>query len=447
MAFIGAVTDDFTGTASAGVLVARSGARTGLFFDAVSLREFKEADKIDAIYVSSNSRHLDPKSAYQVVAETTDELKKSGVKYFSKKIDTTLRGGIGYEIDAMLETLGKDMVAVMVTAMPASRRICVGGHSIIDGTILTETPIAQDIKTPVKNCYVPELIREQSKYPVDLIPLKEILKGVPHIKNMLCELREKGARIIIADAITMDHIDLIARACVELGWDILAVDPGPFTMKLALHRELIHEERSADNQISEIRRDKTALFIVGSANPSTKTQIEKLCDLNQHVVQISVSPIKLIEGNEAMQEINQIADKVIKLLHQPDKPEAIVVETALHDVIVDLDKEDIRRNQKHGTSSNRINEGLALITEKILAEVGRDPIAGLMLTGGDTMERVCRQIGVSCIEAKDNIVAQVDVGRIMGKYDGLPIIVKGGFCGYETVAADIVERLFIEASR
>lgn len=70
-----------------------------------------------------------------------------------------------------------------------------------------------------------------------------------------------------------------------------------------------------------------------------------------------------------------------------------------------------------------------------------------MLTGGDTMECVARKIGVSCIKAVDNIVAQVDVGRILGKYEGMPIVVKGGFCGYDTIGIDIVKRLQKEAAK
>ena len=93
MAIIGVVADDFTGTASAGVLVARSQAKTGLFFDAEAVREFGEADRLDAVYVSSNSRHLPPQKAYDAVLDVTRELKRMGVRYYSKKIDSTLRGG------------------------------------------------------------------------------------------------------------------------------------------------------------------------------------------------------------------------------------------------------------------------------------------------------------------------------------------------------------------
>ena len=78
----------------------------------------EEAKDLEALYVSSNSRPLPPQEAYARVKKTTEVLKKCGVKYFSKKIDSTLRGGIGYEVDAMLDTLGKNTVAIMVAAIP-----------------------------------------------------------------------------------------------------------------------------------------------------------------------------------------------------------------------------------------------------------------------------------------------------------------------------------------
>lgn len=448
MAIIGVVADDFTGTASAGVFVAKSQARTGLFFDAQSVENFQDADRLDAVYVSSNSRHLKPETAYKEVASTTAALKKLGARYFSKKIDTTLRGGIGTEIDAMLDLLGEDAIAVMVTAMPPSKRICVGGYSVIDGVVLTETSVAKDVKTPVTECYVPDLIRKQTKQRVDFVPLNDVLKGTDHLKEVLQKSRMNGSRVIILDAITMEHIDTIAKACVELKWNILAVDPGPFTMKLAYHRNIIGEQISAVPEKTERPRDKTVMIVAGSANPSTKAQMEYLCGQNPQCRVVSIAPAELIDGGEkANKEVKRATSEIVGLFSSPEPPHVILIETALHGVIVNLDQEDQRHQYETGASSALINDGLAQITEHVLEAVGQKRVAGLMLTGGDTMESVCRKIGVQCIQALDNIVSQVDVGRIIGKYDGLPIVVKGGFCGYEGVGVDIVERLFWESSR
>ncbi|XCP84654.1 four-carbon acid sugar kinase family protein [Roseburia hominis] len=448
MAVIGVVADDFTGTASSGMLMAKAQVETGLFFDAQKVEEFNGTDQLQAVYVSSNSRCLPPDSAYAEVEKAVKVLEKIGVQYFSKKIDTTLRGGIGYEIDAMLDNLGEETVAVMVTAMPQSKRVCVGGYSVIDGVILTETSVAQDVKTPVSECYVPDLIGCQSKRPVKFLSIREVKKGQAGLMESLKKSREQGGKILIVDAITMEHVRTIAEACTALGWKILAVDPGPFTMQLACSRGIAQRGELQTEEKSMPEDNRTALIIAGSANPSTKTQMEILYKSDRENVCVSVSPHKLIAGGSQMQaEVAEVVGRIKDLLDQVKRPKSVIVETALHGSVVDLKEEDKKYGYLPGTSSAMINEGLALITDQILEEYGRTAIVGLMLTGGDTMECVCRKIGVSCIKAIDNIVAQVDVGRILGKYEGMPVIVKGGFCGYDEIGVDIVKRLHVEGMR
>lgn len=449
---IGAVTDDFTGTASAGVLIAKSQARTGLFLDVEALEHSEDTECLDAVFVSSNSRHMKPEDAYRAVCRATKALKSAGVTCFSKKIDTTLRGRIGNEIDAMLDILGGDMVAVMVPAMPQSRRICLNGISIIDGTVLTETSIARDVKTPVRDAFVPRLIQGQSRRKVELISIEKVDSGAGALKCAMIDARERGGQILVMDAVTLEHIDLIAQACVELGWNVLAVDPGAFTMKLNYRRGMIKEEVSATLEYGPgleggpMPEGKTALFVVGSANPLTKAQMNYLCG-NESNVPVHVSAVMLMNGQDQFEkEVDRTVGIVAELFRQKPVPQSVIIGTALGDCVVNLDQEDLRRGYDSGTCSRRINEGLAEITGRVMELVGREQVAGLLLTGGDTMESVCRRLQVSYIEAVDNIVPQVDVGRIMGKYTGLPVVVKGGFCGSKEIGKDIVRRIFLESA-
>ena len=443
---IGAVTDDFTGAASAGALIARSQARTGLFLDAEALEDSEEARCLDAVFVSSNSRHLKPEDAYREVCKATKALKSTGVTCFSKKIDTTLRGRIGNEIDAMLDTLGGDMVAVMVPAMPQSRRICLNGISIIDGTVLTETPIAQDVKTPVKDAFIPRLIQGQSRRKVELISIENVDRGKGTLKCAMIDARERGGQILVMDAVTLEHIDLIAQTCVELGWNVLAVDPGAFTMKLNYRRGMIKEEVSTGAEGSTGPEEKVALFVVGSANPLTKAQMKYLCSSEANVP-VHVSAYMLISGQvQFEEEVNRAVGIAVNLFRQKPRPQSIIIGTALQDCVVDLNDEDLRRGYDSGTCSRLINEGLAEITGRVMELARREQVAGLLLTGGDTMESVCRRLHVSYIEAIDHIVPQVDVGRIVGNYTGLPVVVKGGFCGGREIGMAVVSRLLSESA-
>lgn len=446
MPLIGAVADDLTGATTTGVLLARSKARTAVFFNEEAAVTAEGVEDLDAILISSNSRPLPANEAYEKVKSATAALKRMGVKYFSKRIDTTLRGGVGVEIDAMMDVVGDDAVAVVVPAMPQSRRILVGGYSVIDGVALINTPVAQDVRTPVKENYIPRLLGQQTRRNVNLVTLDEVLEGEEAIRDALEAAREAGGEVIIVDAITIEDVEEIAKACIELKWNVIAVDPGPFTSKLAYYRDLIGREEP--NIPPEAEEDgRTVLIAAGSATPVTKKQMEVLCEDPRHV-RISVDPVALIEGGDAaLDEAFRAVHKAEDLLNSENPPRAILFETALHGELLNLAEEDSKRHYAEGMSADRINAGLGTIISQLLELCGRGKIAGLYTTGGDTMVNVCYQLGVECIEVMDYVIPQTDIGRLVGSYDGLPIVGKGGLTGNDRTACDIVDRLFREAAR
>lgn len=447
MPLVGAIADDLTGATTTGVLLARSKAKTAVFFNETAAENAKNAESLDAILVSSNSRALPADEAYEKVKSAMLALKRMGVKYFSKRIDTTLRGGVGVEIDAMLDQMSEDTVAVVVTAMPQSNRILIGGYSIIDGVALTNTPVAQDVRTPVKENYVPRLLAGQTRRKVGLVTLDKVLAGTEGIKEALVKRREEGCKVIVVDGITLEDVENIAGACIELKWDMVAVDPGPFTAKLAYRRGLIRTEEANVPEGKADEEGKTVLIAAGSATPVTKKQMEILCEDKRHV-RISVEPLPLIDGGDAaLDEAFRAVNRAVELLESDNQPRAILFETALHGELLDLDQEDKKRGYAGGMSANRINAGLGTIISQILEQVGQEKIAGLYTTGGDTMVNVCYQLGVECIEVLDYVIAQTDVGRLVGNYDGLPVIGKGGLTGNNQTACDIVDRLFKETLR
>ena len=447
MPLIGAVADDLTGATTTGVLLARSKARTAVFFNEEAAEKTEGIDELDAILISSNSRPLPANEAYDKVKSATIALKKMGVEYFSKRIDTTLRGGVGVEIDAMLDQMKEGTVAVVVPAMPQSRRILVGGYSVIDGVALINTPVAQDVRTPVKENYIPRLLEGQTRRKVGLVTLDKVLAGEEVIEEALAEQKKAGCEVIVVDGITLEDVENIAKACISLRWDVVAVDPGPFTSKLAFYRELISaEEPNIPPQADEA--GKTVLIAAGSATPVTKKQMEILCQDPRHV-RVSVEPLPLIEnGDVALDEVFKAVNKAAELLESDNQPRAILFETALHGELLNLDEEDNKRHYAGGMSANRINAGLGMIISQLLEKVGKEKVAGLYTTGGDTMVNVCYQLGVECIEVMDYVIPQTDVGRLVGsKYSGLPVVGKGGLTGNDNTACDIVSRLFRESAR
>jgi uncharacterized protein YgbK (DUF1537 family) len=448
MSIIGAVADDLTGATTVGVLLARAGFETAAFFNESAINKDDVASSYKAVIVSSNSRALSTEEAYSKVSVTTQSLKNLGVKQFSKRIDTTMRGGIGVEIDAMLDQLSSDTVAIMVPAMPQSSRILVGGYSIINGTALSKTPVANDVRTPVKETYIPNLIAKQSRRKVDTVTLTDVLGGVDSIKKALFKCKECGAKIIIVDAITLEDIEMIARAVTELAWDIIAVDPGPFTEKLAFVKGWAASKNNVINDTTNCQQVEkgTVLVVAGSASPVTEKQIRTLCD-NPGTYQISLETKKLVNKTADYEtEIEKASEKAISAILSEESPRVIVIETALNGKVLNLSEEEKKFELTCGSAANNINAALGRIVANILNKANEN-VVGLYMTGGDTMVNVCYQLGAECIELIDYVIPQADIGRLTGNYKGMPVVGKGGLTGTDSTAVDIVNRLFKEAKR
>lgn len=447
MVKIGIVADDVTGATTVGVLLARSDVRTGIFFDEILAQNYDFKDDLDSIVISSNSRSLPEVEAYDKVKKSTKLLKKMGAEYFSKRIDTTLRGNIGTEIKAMLDVIGNDYLVAIVPAMPASRRILVGGFSIIDNIPLVETDVANDVKTPVTENDIPKLISGQIGERASLIDLSTVLKGEDEISKKIHQEIENNNRILIFDAVTNEHIDAIAKALVKTNINILSVDPGPLTNMLAFNRGLAVDEHSNVPDIKESSNNKnTVIACVGSVTSVTKAQIEHLLEDQRNKV-ISLDPYKLIERDSklALNEIKRALDLAIGYLEEETKPRAIVLETALSGKKIDLEKEDKKRGYEKGKCSERINISLGLLVSEIYQNRPEDcVISGIYCTGGDTMLNVCRQMGVSMIEVKDYIIPQVDLSFQVGVNGGLPMVGKGGLTGDIDIVNKIIDRLNLE---
>ncbi|PJG84453.1 four-carbon acid sugar kinase family protein [Conservatibacter flavescens] len=448
MPLIGVVADDLTGATTMGVLLARSGSKTTVCFHTEAAQKLELENSSESLLISTSSRPLLKHEAYSQVEKATKALKSMGVQYFTKRIDTTMRGGIGVEIDAMLDQLSENTIAIVVPAMPQSKRILVGGYSMIDGVALTNTPVAQDVRTPVKEVYIPKLLQSQTHRAVGTVSLGDVMLGIYDIKVALLEQIKQGKQVIVVDAVTLEDVSNIAHACLLLENNILAVDPGPFTAALGFHRGIIHKEESnVPRGNDDCAKNKTALVIAGSATPITKLQMDVLCrdERNEH---ISVDPLLLIQGGEiADKEAKRVVNRVKDFMSRKIRPRAILLETALHGPLLDLNEQDEKRGYIHGESAERINAGLGMIVADIFAQIGSENIAGIYATGGDTMVNVCNQLNVAAIEVIDYVIPQADVGRLVGNYDGMPIIGKGGLTGDENTACKIVDRLFLEVCR
>ncbi|MFD1803183.1 four-carbon acid sugar kinase family protein [Mixta tenebrionis] len=440
---LGIVADDLTGATTVGVLLARSGLKSAAFFDTDSFAH-SDAD-YPAMVISSDSRALPKAEAQQRVGAAVAALQARGARYFTKRIDTTLRGGIGYEIDAMLARLPGETIALVVPAMPQSRRILVGGYSVIDSVALSCTDVARDVRTPVTESWVPGLLAEQTQHQVGHIALSSVMKGKPQIEADLLAQQQRGVRVIVLDAIAIEDVDAIAGAVVALGWNVLAVDPGPFTERLAARRGLMHEPRRSLPTALPEKASGSIVIVAGSATAVTKKQLRYLIDSHANICHIPVDAELLVDRQNAAEiEVNRVVRQA-KLCVPQHKNALLVFESALTGRLLNLHQEEARFGLAHGQAAENINSGLGAIVREVLHCAAAE-IKGLYMTGGDTMVNVLKALGATGIEMIDYVIPQTDMVRIIGgPWAGLVCVGKGGLTGPEDIIETIIAHIYQEA--
>lgn len=160
------IADDFTGALDTGVQFAVSGAATLVETERnIDYRAMEQG--IEVLVLDAETRHLDAKEAYRIVARAVADARRAAVPYIYKKTDSALRGNIGAELAALYDMSEKKRVH-FIPALPRMNRITKNGIHYIDGVPVGESVFGKDPFEPVRASAVDEIIGRQSKVPVHL---------------------------------------------------------------------------------------------------------------------------------------------------------------------------------------------------------------------------------------------------------------------------------------
>lgn len=155
---------------------------------------------------SSDSRYLPPTQAAACVQRIYGELCAKDARranaIWYKKIDSTLRGNLGAELEALLAvTTAPVATAVDSTAMPT--RSCAvitsafpaQGRGLVDGYLVYD-------QAPAQARHLPSLLREQSPLPLAALDLAAVRAGVAPLAATLTAHYAAGIQLFVADALT-----------------------------------------------------------------------------------------------------------------------------------------------------------------------------------------------------------------------------------------------------
>lgn len=411
------IADDLTGANATGVLLKKMNYKAYTVMNAERI-ELSTLNSCDCVLYPTDSRGVAPEIAYNRVFNVCELLKNDDVKVYCNRIDSTLRGNLGAETDAMLDSLGEDYVAIAASCFPSSGRIICGGYMLVDGVPLHKTNIALDPKTPVHVSEVAKIFDEQSKYQVSSILMKDLMHGKHYLADLMKKCVEGGSRIIVVDCISQEDLDLIADAVITSKMKIIAVDPGVFTATLA--RKLIKPQ--------EQQKEKSKILaVVGSVNSNTRVQMEELW-LSQKTLKVMVKTREFLEGPEAREaEISRVVEAVLK---DCDK---YTVSTVAGDGLYPENRIDFsvymeRYNCSLDDATGMINSAFAEITYRIFK--ADSSFKGMYTSGGDITVAVCGKFQTAGLALMDEVLPLAAYGQFLkGEFDGIHIITKGGSQG------------------
>ena len=370
---------------------------------------------VDVISYSTASRGLDKEEAYKKVSEAIKILKNKDVLVYNKRIDSTLRGNIGTEINAMLDNLEDDRIAVVVPAYPDSGRIVVNKTMLVNGVLLENSDAGKDPKTPIKTSCVESLVQKDIKYSSTYFTLSDIAQPIEEITKKIQEAIKKS-RVLIFDAVNNEDIIKISKAVIHSDINIITVDPGPFTLYYS-------KELQKKNHL-----EKKILMVIGSVTATTKKQIEYILQ-EEDIFLVKMKVEDFFEKETCLKEIERVIAYIKKGIASYD---LFLVTTS---PIGDEKKADLQKLAENlNTTVEEISKIIAnTLTEtvvKILKET--EKFEGVYSSGGDITIALLEKLKAIGVEIREEVIPLAAYGRIIGgDFPNLKLVSKGGMVGDE----------------
>ena len=370
---------------------------------------------VDVISYSTASRGLDKEEAYKKVSEAIKILKNKDVLVYNKRIDSTLRGNIGTEINAMLDNLEDDRIAVVIPSYPDSGRIVVNKTMLVNGVLLENSDAGKDPKTPIKTSCVESLIQKDIKYSSTYFTLSDIAQPIEEITKKIQEAIKKS-RVLIFDAVNNEDIIKISKAIIHSDIDIVTVDPGPFTLYYS-------KELQKKNHL-----EKKILMVIGSVTATTKKQIEYILQ-EEDIFLVKMKVEDFFEKETCLKEIERVIAYIKKGIASYD---LFLVTTS---PIGDEKKADLQKLAENlNTTVEEISKIIAnTLTEtvvKILKET--EKFEGVYSSGGDITIALLEKLKAIGVEIREEVIPLAAYGRIIGgDFPNLKLVSKGGMVGDE----------------
>ncbi len=392
---LGIIADDLTGAMDGSGYIACRGFSTVIIFD------MGVSSAADVVVINTNSRADDENTAREKAKQAARNL---AGRLVYKKIDSTLRGNIGVELEAVMEELAFSK-AIVAPAFPAMGRTTAGGILLVDGVSVSQSQFAHDPICPVKESHIPSLLEQSTHCGVGNIGVESIAAGP---ESLYQEISGVPQEIVVCDVAAQSHLACIVQAAALARGKWLLCGSGGLARELP---SLLSKTTKASRAASSTPKSGLVLAVVGTRNQVTANQLLKARDeLALPILNLEFEPLD--QEDACSKRAERIAEQVRPLLGQE---KGLVLSATFSRYVPDL---------RHSIT--------VVMAEAVAGILTLRKFAGLFLSGGDIAIEVCRRLSVSAISVRGEIEPGVPAGELVGgQYQGMRVVTKAGGFGTE----------------
>jgi uncharacterized protein YgbK (DUF1537 family) len=375
---------------------------------------------------TSDSRHLPPTQAATRVYELLTSLGSVADVTWYKKIDSTLRGNLGAELDATLDALGYDC-ALVCPAFPAQ------GRGLSDGKLISSVAQPADL---------PTLVAQQSRRPVASVALADVRAGTLRLAERFAAAR-RAAPLLVVDALTDEDLHTILEAAERALLGVLLCGSAGLVGALAARHQTSIPSNGETVDSTALAGWRT-LLVVGSGSATARRQIAYLRQ-NQQVDTIEIDPVD-DDRRPTTDERRTTNDE--RRTTVTDETRDVICDpvlgsrfSVLQDVLLHL-PEPAPHSVLDGPDARNLAAALAAAALPVIAQLRP---ALLVLAGGDTAAHALNALGIARLKVLRELLPGIPLTR-GADAEGREqlVILKPGNYGDEKTLATLLRLAAIE---
>ncbi|MRH42677.1 hypothetical protein GH741_08255 [Aquibacillus halophilus] len=422
---IGLIADDLTGASDSGVKLTEKGIDTSVLFEIPTTHR----SLTGGFVIDTNSRALTKNEAFSITKQAAEFLKQAGYIHIYKKMDSTLRGHIEAELEALRIVFKPDFI-IIAPAFPSYGRTTRNGIHYVNDVKISETEFSKDPTHQVQESYIPSIIEKGTGQKVGLINTKELGDLQKNWQAKLKEYKDEGIQYLVCDVDFQEELSWIAKHISQFSSSIIWAGSAGLAEVIP---EILGFNKNEGKRA--FPTSKIVMTVSGSLSEMTQQQVNYAIT-QPNVAGVEVQTDRIFGENWNFDKSYYIGQCLSKLREGKH-------------VILHLQSNSEVRDQVNSLADNlglnayQVGQKISRAISELVLEVVRQcpDLKAFVLTGGDTAKGISKALGAIGLRIIKEIEAGIPIGRLIGPEKDIYVATKAGAFGERESIYRVMEEL------